>query len=232
MRLAALLKVRRKVVTRSPRTDLALLLKGEWNEEDHPRDEDGKWTDKDGDGGGGGRDDKTSSRVEPSWQAISDYTQLSHDEINDYLRGTANFSGAAREDAKELADSIKAAFDDPKFYDTTSKKVTVFRGIENHGVFSRLSKAKEGDVISDKAFLSTSTSEEIAISAAGGRFPVTESVVLEISVPKGVRYLSGRRDEKEMIFNTKTKMKVKSVDVVPGESFGASVATLKVEMVK
>ena len=82
------------------------------------------------------------------------------------MRGGGRFTGVARRDALKAAALISQAFQDPKVAKITSREETVYRGIGNDKVFKAMVKLKEGDITSDKAFLSTSKSEDIAQAAA------------------------------------------------------------------
>jgi hypothetical protein len=147
-------------------------------------------------------------------KAISDYGQLTHSQINDYMRGTSNFTGIARQDGKSAADLIKLGFERKTIYKVTKSKLWVFRGIVNYGVAKKILKERKGGTLVDRAFLSTSTSDDIARSAAGG-LDTQNSVFLEIYVPAGVRYLEGRREEKELIFNSGTRLKIREIRRMP-----------------
>lgn len=142
-----------------------------------------------------------------SQRAINDYGQLTHDQINSYLRGTGGWTGQALADSKNYVKALDSAFENPHVYKTMTEDKTVYRGIADERVWRSFSRLKVGSVVGDKAFLSTSFKDSIAEKATD----YDKSIMLAIRVPKGTRYLSGRNDEREAILNRGLKLKITGI---------------------
>ena len=179
----------------------------DWDPAQHPRvpagsgDPSGEFTS--GDGG-------TGVEAEDVRTALDTYVRLAHDQINDYMRGNRSSVGRGRVDAKKHAEALKAAFNDPKLCMTVDYDRSVYRGIDSAEVYRAVVKMKSGDEIVDKAFLSTSRSSAVAESAASWGYG-DKSVVVNIDVGKGTRYLPGNSREQEMLFKGSTRLRVLSV---------------------
>lgn len=138
-------------------------------------------------------------------QALSDYKQLTAMGVNMLLRGDIG-NEQDRPMLERTIAGMDAAFAHDEFSALLLKDTTVYRGIDSYSVQKAVSAMQPGDEFSDAAFLSTSRSERIA-RAATIDVPDT-SVLLEIVAPKGTRVVAGRRDEKELILNRGTKLRV------------------------
>jgi hypothetical protein len=138
--------------------------------------------------------------------AVDDYSGTAYADVNSVLRG--KFS----KDPK-YADRVTAAMDATKLLNaamskgTLTKDATLYRGT---GLDMLGGKAPAvGSILRDKAFLSTSRSEDVA---AGAFF---RGVMMKIEAPRGTRavdvsHVSGGH-EKEILLPRNTKLKVTSV---------------------
>lgn len=162
------------------------------------------------------------------------YTSVGSWEMNGLLR-----TGKVPEDAtfskEEIRDMIKSI--DTEIGKTSAPRdMVLFRGTSGKGtgVFEKL---KEGDIYTDKGFISTTSNPEVVpefmSTATGGRYdsrPVEKGYVLQVSVPKGSKVLSinryfkkvsGRygpsddiRREDEHILPRGTKFRVDSIGTI------------------
>jgi hypothetical protein len=155
------------------------------------------------------REEYDRSYLSPS-RALADYLQLSHETVNGYLR--SGKQGAPRnqveQDAQDMMTSLDSLFEDKNVVRTLKKETKLYRGIASADVAGVMESLRRGDVISDKAFVSTSFNEAIVDKAYGWPGVDNDSVVLEIVAPKGIRYLTGRLSEREAILPRGTKFRV------------------------
>lgn len=157
-------------------------------------------------------------------QALSDYKQNTAMGVNMYLRGDHTNEQDLSKIVKVSA-AMDAAFRDDRFVRPTTKNMTVYRGIDSYRVATHMETMKPGDVIADKAFLSTSMAERIARNAVGD-FPKS-SVLMEIHVPKGERVIPGRSDEHELILNRETKLELVRTSRVDEHTIYAEMKVIK-----
>ena len=191
----------------------------EFNEEDHPRDEDGKFTF----GGGGGSDsssgdaggDKPSTGDKPSpsaqWtktegglserakEAIIEYTDLG-EYWNKSLRHGEKLDSEVAKHVRELDKTINNS--------KVTRNVVVFRGVgggKNSKVSAASFRKAIGKTIVLKGYTSTSKDEESA-KVFGG-------TLLVFAVPKGSKALDLTKfgGEEELLFPHKMKVEVVSV---------------------
>lgn len=153
-------------------------------------------------------------RTYDTMRAISEYGQNTYTFINGYMRNPKTFGNLrTKQESKNLAEAMLDGFDNPEVYNVTKQDTKLYRGINHDGMFKwfrRYGKKLKGKVIYDKAFLSTSRSEEIVQKGFGGYGD--KAVIFRIKTPKGTKYLSGRGDEHESILNAKTKLLIDSID--------------------
>jgi hypothetical protein len=195
-----------------------------------PRDERGWWVD----GGGSAPSSTPANKPDAhevrsitanTYAALSDYLQNSYFEINRWMRsGRVRPRNALEESASLSADMIAEGFDTEGVYNTVNKTQWVFRGISSDTVFRQFAKLRKGSVIADKAFVSTSRDIDIAYNAANQW--AEKQVMLNIRLPKGTKYLIGRRDEKEWVLDRNLPMKVLSINKLSPNSIDADVEVL------
>jgi hypothetical protein len=146
------------------------------------------------------------------YDALESYGNFGSDQVNDLLRNPhSKQEGYARRDSKEMIAKLEAGFKDKRIYRTTAKPTWVYRGISDKRVFRALSKMRKGSVLTDRGFVSTSFNDDVARHALLSIDP-KEDVFLSIRMPKGTKYLSGRRDEKEALLQNGTQFKVLRVE--------------------
>lgn len=114
------------------------------------------------------------------------YTSSGYADINNYLRT----NGKDDTQIKEYVSSMDKEISKTK----APRDMVLYRGTSGVNKFDRL---KEGDVFTDKGFVSTTTEvgtvAEFMSSATGGAFdsrPFEKGYVLEMNVPKGNQVLS------------------------------------------
>lgn len=179
-------------------------LRKDWNEEDHPRDEHGRF----GEGGGSNdafKDDTFQRAMDdakyvpqdlkdrfPLEQAVA-IDLYAHYEYEDVNRGLRNDS------LKGYGKAIVEGVD--RSMSPSTEDAVLYRGLmdaKGYGSF------KEGKEVSQSMYLSTSTDKEIA-----AQFSSEKGAVLEITVPKGTGSISlteGGRVEKEVILDRGLKL--------------------------
>ena len=218
----------------------------DFDEGKHKRDDSGRFSKS----GGGGKSSKSSggySKTEKKASPkeaippISDDVSLDH--INSLMAYTGNSSsingglrnGKLSERDKKIVKHLDEVISSAK---PTKADTTVYRGITADSDFAKkLASAKEGEVISDKAFMSTSVNKSKALEYArdagdaGSKKGKSGGVVMEINVPKGTKTinLSGESDvnaNEEVILGRGTSVKVTSVTKKGGETH------VKVDVVK
>lgn len=218
----------------------------DFDEGKHKRDDSGRFSKS---GGGGksskysGGSSKTEKKASPkeAIPPISDDVSLDH--INSLMAYTGNSSsingglrnGKLSERDKKIVKHLDEVISSAK---PTKADTTVYRGITADSDFAKkLASAKEGEVISDKAFMSTSVNKSKALEYArdagdaGSKKGKSGGVVMEINVPKGTKTinLSGESDvnsNEEVILGRGTSVKVTSVTKKGGETH------VKVDVVK
>ena len=162
---------------------------------------------------------------------IEYYTNEGYEEINKFLRtGKTDPMGDEPDTLREYVRSLDKAIKET----SAPRDMVVFRGTSGVGKFDSL---KEGDVFTDKAFVSTTTDVgtvwEFMSTATGGLYdsrPFEKGYVLEISVPKGNQIFSVNkyfdkvssrygpaediRSENEHILPRGSKFKVDSIGTI------------------
>lgn len=137
----------------------------------------------------------------PAKQAIRDYTGDDYTAVNAYMR---NGSGKLTASQKEDITPLKNVLNTMKI----NQDIVTYRGLD----VSRLN-VQVGDVITDKAFISTSLKSDVADRAAAGS---TDGGIMKVSVPKGTHgaYVSAytqHPDEDEVLLAPNTKFLVKRI---------------------
>lgn len=137
------------------------------------------------------------------------YTGIEYQTINRYLR-----------DDDDYANSEKVQLMDRAFRNHSvelTEPVTVYRGMRMEHHKDNPYEPEAGYTLEDKAFMSTSARLWEAFQFAGGKSSdmtsgmTSTSVVVQIKVPAGTRVLGGEMDEKELILNRGTKVRVTGV---------------------
>lgn len=178
---------------------------------------------------------------------IEYYTNEGYDEINRFLRtGKSDPMGEEPDELREYIRSLDKAIKET----SAPRDMVVFRGTSGVGKFESL---KEGDVFTDKAFVSTTTDLdtvwEFMSTATDSRFdsrPFEKGYVLEIGVPKGNQIFSVNnyfdkvgskygpaddiRSENEHILPRGSKFKVDSIGTINVR--GVQDKLIKVSVVK
>lgn len=159
----------------------------------------------------------------------SSYSEDDHYEaLSDYLTGKYKpINTALRSESGKLSDTIAkidSAFHNPNLTTETGGE-SHYRGINGKQAYKTFSELKKGDVVGEKAYLSTTHDKDTAgLFAAHGtlatdgeepKSSATPGVLLEIKTPGGVRFLSGSEEEGERIFPRGTRLKVRSVQKTP-----------------
>lgn len=169
----------------------------EFNESDHPRDNNGKFSSSGGGSNSGPDIKKKLTSTEKTY--IEYYTGDGFYELNKKLREGAEPDGMT----KMLDSAISKG--------TIPEGTKLYRGMprEVARTLFKDGNVKAGDSIEDKAFMSTSKDIRSAYSNMGG-------VIFEITVGEGqngidVEQLSHNKEEKEVILPRNQKLTVKSI---------------------
>jgi hypothetical protein len=126
--------------------------------------------------------------------------------INGMLRRPRKGEGWPR--IERMIGEMDSAFD--KYGVQLSQDATVHRGM-TLGSMKEVRKAfREGRVVTDKGFVSTSVDPDQARRFARST-PKVVGVRLEIKLPKGTTILAGREDEQELILRRNSQFRVGSV---------------------
>lgn len=191
-----------------------------WNEEDHPRDDQGQFSESGGGDGGGaseGGGDAAASPVSSS----QDYTKEEREQVREYQNGAA-INGYLRDANNPKAPAFVqaiarqkletpqmkrqlAALDSAIGKGSLTESVTLYRGIN----LVLIDLPDVGKTFKDPAFAATSTSEKIA-----GGF----GTIFEIHAPKGTSALDvsamlgseTRYDQKEIMLPRDLTYRVES----------------------
>lgn len=101
-----------------------------------------------------------------------------------------------------------------------AQPVTVYRGLKsipsekNASLLKRVfgkAELRVGDQLMDKAYTSTTMDYNIADKFRSGLFAY-DGMIIKFLVPKGVKVLPGRMDERELIFPRETKFVIERID--------------------
>lgn len=177
----------------------------DFNEADHPRAADGKF-------GSGGGSSSGSTKLTPTEKThISSYTGDEFHKTNSGLRKGSEPSASVKSIDAAIAKSTLPA--GTKLYRGMSRDAakTMFPG----------GQINKGDVISDKAFLSTSRDKGLASFAYGLGGVVFEIETTEDQPGLDVAGLTRNPQEKEVLLPRNTKLKVSSI--VPPKNPGEPV---------
>lgn len=143
------------------------------------------------------------------YKALKNYAGSVFGPLNAYLRFDANKSIAYR--LNDTIENIDIAFSDVP---VLNENIIVFRRIRLHGDFKNYYQSlEEGDVIQDKAYMSTSLILDVATSH-GGSFK-DENALLVIKIPKGEKCVFidevDGYSEYEMLINKNRNLKVDKI---------------------
>lgn len=185
-------------------------------------------------------DKKVDSADSPLLGEVRNYMFMDYPFINNTLRKGFK-EGVPQSEIDRTNNQIKMvdkAFDDVSI--TSDTPILTYRGM-TVGKGERVPKV--GDVIEDKAFVSTTASEGRAFSFAKGDEPVpagVSRVLIKVVIPEGTPFIVGSRkvssypQEQEFLLKRGTKMRVtesREVDVDPayeGEMFPYTEITVEV----
>jgi SPP1 gp7 family putative phage head morphogenesis protein len=158
-------------------------------------------------------------------EAVSDYTARGYVEINNRLRSTKSseeLTGAQRF-SRSVIDEKIAVLDGVFQKSAVASKRDMFlhRGMTllvKKKEFSKswVAQLKTGDVLEDKAFVSSSSEKGTAQSFATSGTSL--GVIFTIRVPKGTKVMAGLDSEDELILNRGTKTRVVSVTQIARDS--------------
>lgn len=184
----------------------------EWNEEDHPRDEAGRFAPVVGDHPSGlpgddfdqwaQREEELSINWPKEYESLNEYIQGSSD-INNLLRQgkDADLRGSSRQEVREQIRDIDRLM---RAQPPLKTDVVVYRRGD-------IGDVEVGDVIVDKGFVST-TMKEGELTPFHGR-------TMEITVPAGTRVLPGNAGEREVILPRGREYEVTDIEMKES-SFG------------
>lgn len=138
-------------------------------------------------------------KTEEQKQAISDYTRFAYTPINSYLRGDEKLY--YKEDEEKLKEKVKII--DSCFNGSLSKNIVAYRAMKFNENFK---KPKEGDIIENKGYSSTSINPEYIHESLGR--------IVRLKVKKGTKALyidensSNITGERELLFPRNMKIKI------------------------
>lgn len=156
---------------------------------------------------------KPDHRTWEAHDAINSYSNFGSSQVNHHLRHGPSEHATVRYDSEKIIRGMDHGFKDPNVHSVATKDINLYRGIPNHNLYSkykRLGKRLIGKHITDKAYLSTSRSEDYAHRWA--RQYGEPNILIHIKVPKGTKLLSGNRTEGEYIINRDNKLKIHHVE--------------------
>jgi len=198
-------------------------LTKEWDESEHPRDSHGRF----GEGSGSGVKEWQSTKGEEAKTAAQNFMKQainqptftekqstgilhyvnSSNAMNQYLRNGIEIPNEGI-GSKQDIEAIKSAMQDT----TTKEPMALFRGVDA----SVLEGVKEGDIINDKGFCSTS------LLQTGAR-PSDRTALMEISAPEGTHCVvplldklvrpAAYEEEAEVVLPPNTSFRVDSIKV-------------------
>lgn len=138
--------------------------------------------------------------------ALSNYTRSGYNDINDYLRGKPS-------DRKVFIEEDIELIDEAMDKSVVKKPFCCYRGMDvSPELLKKFANAKPGDLITDGAYISTSTKEEES-------FP--GNVKMKIIVPKNAKALSMMRvseypTEMEVLLDRKAGLRVLDIKAEKG----------------
>lgn len=138
---------------------------------------------------------------------VSDYTDMSYWETNDFLRNNRLNGMQKSELEKRVSDLEELLSKAPKYQGETHRGI----GMDKDSYESFKKAVKSSDVYYDKAFMSTThDSEESKLFAEEGDYTVQIKINGRNGVP--IDKLSNSPHEKEVIYNRNTKFKILKVE--------------------
>ncbi|HKU51960.1 MAG TPA: ADP-ribosyltransferase [Nitrospira sp.] len=147
---------------------------------------------------------------DPRMESLLEYVGNGYKPMNEFAR-TGKGSGFMSKGAAKHVKNLDDAFESHGV--TTDAPITVHRGVSGSYANS-LGKLKQGDVITERGFMSTSASTDIPRRFTGGAGRSSgrggsggEGKVLEINAPPGKKVLAGAYSEKELIFPRNTQLR-------------------------
>ena len=159
--------------------------------------------------------------------ALSNYARDTEGDLNNMLRSGGRMDATLAAEAREL-DKLFS-----KKGGKTPRNLTTYRGVES--LSDTLGNPKVGDIIRDKAFLSTSVGREEAMEFASQAFVPRDPAMLEIFVGKGKKALHFGNidfdDELELLLSRGAKLRVREV-VEEGITVSGRKTTVKGKLIK
>lgn len=169
-----------------------------------------------GRGGGSGISSPVSSEpkelTEEEIQSIKEYTGGAYSTINHGLRDGTKLT----KDDKENIKNLDRVLENNK----TTEDITVYRGFSD---VSQIQNAEVGGTITDKGYVSTSTSEKAAKGFSRGTDDKGKMYIAEITIPKGssvadvnklIGTSSAKSKESEMLIGKNAKFDVNKISSV------------------
>lgn len=176
---------------------------------------------------GGGNERESKVPHEQIVKALEQYTGAQYRHINRYMRGVKGIPGTGQ--IRKQIEALKAAFNTNEFTEEIKPGSTIYRGMYfDHYFPAQLAEAdkfaslKQGDVIGDKAFMSTSINATVARGFANlgmsddGPDDGTTRVMLYIKSFTSLTAVRGDSFEYERILPPKTAYRVDSVKRIDG----------------
>lgn len=193
----------------------------EFEEAKHPRAENGRFEN-------GEREGSHDERL----AAMRAYQGEGATPINRMMRGQPHGSGIAPWLLERTINRVSAAFNDSRLSGTTKAGEVHWRGMVVPGrAFAKLESLKVGKIVADRAFLSTSTSQNISAqflepwrrATDGERLPGKGNVMLKLTAEKGITYVRPRGagfSEREHLFKGSTRIRITKIGTYGGENGG------------
>lgn len=150
-------------------------------------------------------------------KARRSYINTGYQKTNQFMRGVSGSNTAA---IRAKVEAMRAVFD--RCAAPLPGPAVLYRGaVMSHELVSQY---KVGAVVKDKAFVSTSCEKSSTsafhwtVNAERSQEYGLHSVLMRIKAPAGTKVLAGHPDERELILNADTPMRVTAVSVVKGET--------------
>ena len=167
---------------------------------------------------------------------IQYYTSTGYRDVNNLLRGKTDGDKLGHLEF-ELAEETIAGLDKEISLNTAPRDMVLFRGVSGDDASKTFGKLKEGDIFTDKGFVSTTPDsqmvQEFMSSATGQKFdsrPVEKGYVLQVHVPQGENVFSVQQYFKNSGRSSDGMFERENEHILPrGASFRVnSIGTIKV----
>lgn len=198
-------------------SDEDLASKG-FDESQHPRDDHGRFDD-----GTGGSSEGQQQLTRNQQEALDTYQSRAYHDIQATLRGSADGIGGLNQQQQSEMREVAGHLDAAVLATSLSEDTNVYRGI-NVYQSNPLHDIKPGAEFTDRGFVSTSRSKDVAVEFAKRSSQGAQKIVFEISLKKGSHALDvsqhvhseNAATEKEMLLGSGTRFRVLSVGKLEG----------------